>query len=305
MNNRTLGLMSIFFVYTIWGAQPVYWKLFHEVPLDQILAHRIIWSSILLVGIIALKNQFNELLEIFKSKKNMILITLSAFLIASNWFINIYAANSNQIIEASLGHYITPITIILIGVFIFKEQIKKYEMIATLSAIIGVLFLTIYIGKIPLIALLLIFTFATYTYLKKINKLNALLSLTVEIIILFPFALFYLFSLELQNKGVFFNANISLSLLIISTGFFTAIPLILYSYGVQRINLSKLGFIQYYGPTLSLFLGVFIYKETFTKIHFLSFAFIWLAIIIVVVSKTYINRLLKSSPKIQNAPIKD
>lgn len=300
MNNKTLGFFSIFFVYTVWGAQPVYWKLLQRVPLDQILAHRIIWSFVLLIGITFYRNQFKELIEIFKSKRNMVLITLSALLIASNWLLNIYAAYSNQVIEASLGHYITPIVVILIGIFIFKDQVNKYEIIATLSAIIGVLFLAVNIGKIPMIAILLILSFASYTYLKKINQLNPLLSLTVEIIVLFPFALAYLLSIEFQNKGVFFQSPGSLSLLIISTGVFTAIPLMLYSYGVQRVNLSKLGFIQYYGPTLSLFLGVFLFKESFTKIHFISFSFIWVAIIIVIY-KTYIKGYLKKSSKIQNA----
>lgn len=300
MNNKTLGFFSIFFVYTVWGAQPVYWKLLQRVPLDQILAHRIIWSFVLLIGITFYRNQFKELIEIFKSKRNMVLITLSALLIASNWLLNIYAAYSNQVIEASLGHYITPIVVILIGIFIFKDEVNKYEITATLSAIIGVLFLAVNIGEIPMIAILLILSFASYTYLKKINQLNPLLSLTVEIIVLFPFALAYLLSIEFQNKGVFFQSPGSLSLLIISTGAFTAIPLMLYSYGVQRVNLSKLGFIQYYGPTLSLFLGVFLFKESFTKIHFISFSFIWLAIIIVIY-KTYIKGYLKKSSKIQNA----
>jgi chloramphenicol-sensitive protein RarD len=300
MNNKTLGFFSIFFVYTVWGAQPIYWKFLQRVPLDQILAHRIIWSFVLLISITFYKKQFNELLEIFKSKNSMLMITFSALLIASNWLLNIYAAYSNQVIEASLGHYITPIVVILIGIFIFKDEVNRYEIIATLLAIIGVLFLALNIGEMPMIAILLIFTFASYTYLKKINQLNTLLSLTVEIIVLFPFALAYLLSIEFQNKGVFFQSPSSLSLLIISTGAFTAIPLMLYSYGVQRVNLSKLGFIQYYGPTLSLFLGVFLFKETFTKTHFISFSFIWLAIIIVIY-KNYINRSSKKSSKVQNA----
>ena len=296
MKTKTLGLFSIFCVYTIWGAQPIYWKLFQQVPLDQILAHRIIWSAFLLIGIIFYQNKLEELIDIFRCKKYLYLIIPSAFLIASNWLINIYAAYSNQIIEASLGHYITPIVIIFLGVFVLKEKIARYELIAALLAAIGVLLLTVTIGKLPLIALLLIFTFAIYTYLKKIIKVNALLSLTVEIIVLLPFALSYLVSLELNNKGIFLQSSPKLMLLIISTGLFTAIPLLLYSFGVQRINLSKLGFIQYFGPTLSLVLGIFLFKETFTKIHLISFSFIWLSIIIVIFY-SYISKNLRASPK--------
>jgi len=296
MKTKTLGLFSIFCVYTIWGAQPIYWKLFQQVPLDQILAHRIIWSAFLLIGIIFYQNKLEELIDIFRCKKYLYLIIPSAFLIASNWLINIYAAHSNQIIEASLGHYITPIVIIFLGVFVLKEKIARYELIAALLATIGVLLLTVTIGKLPLIALLLIFTFAIYTYLKKIIKVNALLSLTVEIIVLLPFALSYLVSLELNNKGIFLQSSPKLMLLIISTGLFTAIPLLLYSFGVQRINLSKLGFIQYFGPTLSLVLGIFLFKETFTKIHLISFSFIWLSIIIVIFY-SYISKNLRASPK--------
>jgi len=295
MEKKTIGFFSIFCVYTIWGAQPIYWKLFKEIPLDQILAHRIIWSALLLFIIIVYKGQLKALVTIFKSKKSLSLIIPSAFLIASNWLINIFAAYSNQIIEASLGHYITPLVIIFIGVFVLKESVQPYEIFAALFAMIGVLLLTITIGELPVIALLLILTFASYTYFKKIIKIDPLLGLTVEILVLFPFALYYLFSLELKRTGVFFQLTPEVMLLMISTGFFTAIPLLLYAFGVQRIHLTKLGFIQYYGPTLSLFLGVFVFKETFSSIHFISFSFICLSVIIVLFY-SYQNKKLKKVP---------
>ncbi|MDX9800003.1 MAG: EamA family transporter [Spirochaetia bacterium] len=167
MNNKNYGLVSILFVYTVWGIQALYWKLFQEIPLLSILAWRIVCSFIILSAVLIAAGKFNKIFIILKSPQILLRTALCAFLIAFNWLLNIYAAYSNQLVESSLGHYITPIIVICSGIFILKEKVKYYEAAALLIALTGVLYLAIITGKIPLIAVFLIITFAGYTFLKK------------------------------------------------------------------------------------------------------------------------------------------
>ncbi|SKC86237.1 EamA family transporter RarD [Maledivibacter halophilus] len=278
---KNYGLISIVFVYTLWGIQSLYWKTLQEIPLIQLLAHRIIWSVVLLIILIIYTKRLKKLINAFMMKEKIFSIILCAILIGSNWLLNIYAAYSNQVIEASLGHYITPIAVIFLGVFILKENIKSYEIIALITALIGVAIITVNLGKIPLIAVLLVFTFAIYTFFKKSINIDPIIGIAAETIVLLPFAIIYLLYSKFLGKNMFIGSDIQDILLLISTGFFTAVPLMLFSYGVKFVSLSKIGFIQYYAPTLSLFIGIFIFKESFTKIHLISFCFIWIAILIV------------------------
>ena len=279
-----LAFASVFCVYTIWGTQPLYWQYFNSVPLPHILAHRILWSSILLTPFVIYTNRWRALISIYKSKIQIRSTIICAFAIGSNWLVNIYAASSKQMVEASLGHYITPILTILIGLYILKEKIEFYKMMATIFAFIGVVLLTIYVGKLPLIALFLILSFSTYTFFKKISPTDALVGITAETLILLPFTLVYLFMQQIEGIPIFIDNSIKTIILLISTGIFTTVPLLLFSYGVRGMQLSNLGFIQYYAPTISLGIGVFIFRETFSIIHLISFSFIWFAILIVLLT---------------------
>ena len=273
--------ISVLFVYTIWGIQPLYWQCFGHVPLAHVLAHRIVWSSILLLPLVALTNRKQALISLFRSRRQMKFAALCSFAIGFNWLINIYAAASRQVVEASLGHYITPVLTIIIGLALLKEKIAPHKIIATLLAIIGVAILTIYVGRLPVIALFLILSFTTYTFFKKISQVDSLVGITAETLILAPFALAYLLAQQRTGLPVFADHSIKTVGLLISTGIFTSVPLLLFSYGVRGMPLSSLGFIQYYAPTLSLGIGIFIFKEAFSVVHFISFSFIWLAILIV------------------------
>lgn len=281
VTQKNYGLISVIFVYTIWGIQALYSRIFQGIPLIQVLAHRIVWSVVLLIPLIIYTKKLKELINVFMTKQKIYYIIICSILIGSNWLLNIYAAYSNQVIEASLGHYITPIVVICLGVFILKENIKLYEILALVTALIGVAIITISFGRIPLIAVLLVLTFTIYTFLKKIMDIDSIIGITAETIILSPFALIYLTYIEFVGDGVLFKSSFQDILLLISTGIFTAIPLVLFAYGVKLVNLSKIGFIQYYAPTLSLIIGIFIFKESFTRIHLISFSFIWAAVLIV------------------------
>lgn len=286
---QKIAVLFILIVYTIWGTQPLYWQLFGPIPLSHILAHRIIWSAVLLLPVVLVTGRRDQLRHIPGSLGRIAILSLCAITIGGNWLLNIYAAATKQVVEASLGHYITPIAIVLLGVFVLKEPSRPYKMIALALAALGAVILTVHMGRLPMIAVLLVVTFTTYTFLKKTSPLGPLVGITAETLILLPFAVLFLVYQHSRGIPLFFTNSPRDIILLISTGAFTSIPLVLFSAGVRWIDFSNLGFLQYYAPSLSLLIGVFIFHERFTLIYFLSFSCIWTAILIVVFTPMFVN----------------
>ena len=285
-NNVTprMSLVCVLSVYTIWGIQPLYWQIFNDISLSHILAHRIIWSVLFLLPIVVLTKCWDKLINVLRSLRLVLMSFICAMAIGTNWLLNIYAAATKQVVEASLGHYITPIIIIFLGVFALKESFQPYKFVATFLVVTGVVILTLYVGKLPVIAIFLVITFAVYTFAKKVTLIDPVVGITVETLMLLPLAIIYLYVKSCAGEPFFATAATKDALLLISTGIFTSVPLLLFSLGVKGINLSNLGFIQYYAPSLSLIVGVFIFHEQFSTIHLLCFGLIWLAILIVLLT---------------------
>ncbi|MDM8533764.1 EamA family transporter RarD [Clostridiaceae bacterium HSG29] len=285
MINSTKANLYILVTYTIWGIQPLYWRLFTHFPLPYILAHRIIWASIFMFLIVLLTNRKKQFLLVLGNKKQMLFLIVSSIAITLNWLLNIYAAYTKQVVESSLGHYITPIVIILIGIVVFKEKIELHKIIALVLVAIGVISISIKVGKLPLIAISILLTFTIYTFIKKINPADPVVEVTLETLIAAPFFIGYLlYNYYTQGTHFFYTTSFSDIILLISTGIFTFLPLVLYSYGVKSINFTTLGFIQYWAPTISLCVGIFVLKEAFSTGHLFSFSFIWAATLIVLIS---------------------
>ena len=205
----------------------------------------------------------------------MFYVGLCAVTISLNWYLYIWAVNSGYVIEASLGYYINPLAVILLGSLVLKEKLTKAQKVAFAFALVGVLNLTIHYGRFPLVALALATTFALYGLFKKLAATEAFLGLTMETILITPFAALFILQNEMNGVGVLGNVPIHVILLLTTAGIATATPLIFYAQATNAIPLSVVGLLQYIAPTISLFLGVFIFKETFTSNHFISFALIW------------------------------
>ena len=294
MGKRGLGLLSSLFAYTVWGIQPLYWGLFSGYPLMTILAYRILWAASLLFIVVSMKGDISRLRHLLRSRRSLVRVLICAVLIAANWLLNIFAAQSGQVVEASLGQYITPIFVICLGIFILKEPFRPLEVIALFLAVAGVAYLALQLGRVPLVAVFLVLSFAAYTFLKKRFGIDPLIGVTAETILLSPIAAAYLMYQGLLGGGVSgTGAAVAYTLLqtpiipnlllIVSTGAFTAVPLALFAFGVQQIDLSKIGFIQYYAPSLSLLIGVFLLGEPFTRAHQITFLCIWGAITLVII----------------------
>lgn len=283
------GVVYAALSYVMWGVVPIYWKLIQQVSSGEILAHRIFWSFIfmlLLLWVTKKWHAYREFLkEIVKQPKMFWSLFIASVLVSGNWGIFIWAVNEGKILETSLGYYINPLISVLLGVVVLKERLSSAQMIAFVLAGIGVLTLTLHFGAIPWVSLSLAMTFGLYGLAKKMIKVESAIGLTIETMVIAPFALLYLLYLMFQSETQFFTSP-STSLLLMGGGIVTALPLLFFAKGAQKVSLSMLGILQYIGPTLSLMIGVFIYHETFTKAHLFSFILIWSALIIYTLSVT-------------------
>ncbi|NBI28726.1 EamA family transporter RarD [Chengkuizengella marina] len=294
-NTFFIGTLYSLAAYVLWGLLPIYWKWIEHVPAGEILAHRIAWSFVFVVGIIYLtkkSSSFRQQLYMFwKSPKSMIPVLIAGILISCNWFIYIWAVNHEQMVEASLGYYINPLLSVLLGVIVLREKMSNWQFIALCFAGIGVAILTVEHGQIPLISIALAFSFALYGLVKKIIKLDSLFSLAIETALVLPVALIYLLSLEGKGTGMFVTSSLPTTILLICSGVATALPLLFFAEGLQRISLSLNGFFQYLAPTISLLLAIFVYHEPFSKIQLISFMFIWCGLILFTLSSTNVVKI--------------
>jgi chloramphenicol-sensitive protein RarD len=284
MGKEKSGILLAISSYLIWGILPVYWKNIDNVPSAEILVSRVVWAFIsTLLLILLLKNGrylFEDIKRLWKSQLNFWLLFLASILISGNWFLYIWAVNNGYLVQTSLGYYINPLISVLLGVFFLKEKLSPAQKVAFILAMIGVLILTFSYGQFPWLSFVLAISFAVYGLLKKQIKLDALRGLTIETFFITPLALGYYIWLFIDNRAVFLHSDVKTDTLLIFTGIATALPLVLFAKGAQRIPLYMVGFLQFIAPTMMLFLGVIIYKESFGQVDLISFIFIWIGLVL-------------------------
>jgi chloramphenicol-sensitive protein RarD len=278
------GFLYGILAYTAWGVLPLYWKLLNTVPALEILAHRILWSFVFMGSVMLISGGWPTLKAALANRKNLVFIFLCGFLISLNWFTYIWAVNSNHVIEASMGYYITPLVMVVLGMSVFKDRLNKWQVIAILLAAAGVLIMTVRYGQVPWISLALACSFSLYGLAKKIIKVDSVTGLVLETFIVMPIALIFIVTREVQGVGAMGTVPLATVLILMGSGIATSTPLMWFARGTQRIRLSMMGFLQYIAPSISLFLGVFVFKEYFSLVHFISFGFIWAGLIIFTLS---------------------
>jgi chloramphenicol-sensitive protein RarD len=274
------GILYASLAFLFWGLFPLYFHAINEVPPVQILAHRMVWSLLLLMIVLTVRRQWGWLNVVRKPKVLMSFIA-SAFFLSANWGIYIWAVNSGHVIESSLGYFINPLVNIMFGYLLLGERMRRGQWAAIGLAALGVAWLTWQAGTLPWIALLLAGTFGIYGLLRKTAALGALEGLSFETMVLFPLALVYVAWLTVHGQNVFLNTDSNTTrLLLLAAGPITAIPLLLFAAGARRIPLSVLGLLQYLSPTLQFLLGVWIFHEHFDAGKLLGFALIWSALVL-------------------------
>lgn len=289
-NEHTKGVWYAAISYLIWGFLPLYWKPLDSVGSGEILAHRIFWSFLLMSAVMvilkrqeALKKDFKILLS---DKKQFLSVFAASLLISGNWLIYIWAVNTDHVVEASLGYYINPLVSVILGMVVLKEKLNSWQIVSFIIAALGVLLLTWQYGDFPWVAVLLALSFGLYGLAKKLGSFDSLTGLTFETMFVVPFAFIYLVILQGNGDASFVSGGTATTLLLWGAGLVTAVPLICFAQGVKRISMTMIGFLQYIAPTIMLFLGVFMYHETFSTIHIISFTLIWIALLIFTFSRT-------------------
>ena len=280
MSSSTAGILAIVIACLIWGFAPIYYKLLVTVPPLELLSHRTIWSFIFFFVVLNFAGRIKELWSaVFSFRGHFLVILLSSLLIAINWFFFIYAIQTNQTTEASLGYFMMPLVTVVWGLVIFREKLSIYQWLSVLLAFVAVCILTFGLGVPPWIALILSFSFSIYAVLKKKLKISPIVSVTGEVLVLVPIGLLLLTYFHMDGQGSF-GADWRITILLALSGPLTAAPLILFSYGTRKVNLSTAGILQYLNPSLQFFCAAYIFMEPLSRWHMVAFPLIWVALII-------------------------
>lgn len=284
MSGKQKGILFVSGAYIIWGLLPVYWRQIETVSPYEIIAHRIFWSFIFMVLYILFTGRWQylktNLTFIFSNRKKALSLVAASIIISINWLTYILAVNQGHILEAGLGYYINPFVSILLAFFILKERFSKGEWLAIFIVSLGVIYMSLGVGHIPWLALTLAVTFGVYGLIKKTINIDATYALAVETAVLAPIALLYILYLNASGVNTLdFGLNRD-TMFTMGTGVVTAIPLLLFALGAVKIPLSLTGLLQYIGPTLMLFIGIFLYGESFTSTHQIAYGFIWAGLIL-------------------------
>jgi len=267
--------------YLAWGGFPLYFKALSKVTPPEILAYRIIWALPFLLLVLASRSQWTWLLTVFRRPAVLAGFAASALLLAANWLLYIWAVSTDRVVDGSLGYFITPIFNVLLGYVLLKERLRLFQWTAVAIAALGVLWLALQSGHMPWISLGLAITFGSYGLLRKTAALGALEGLTLETMLLVPFALSYVIYLATQGITRFSFVDDSTSAwLLLAAGPITAIPLLAFSAAARRIPMATLGILQYIAPSIQLLIGVWIYHEPFGVHRQIGFVFIWSALIL-------------------------
>jgi chloramphenicol-sensitive protein RarD len=276
--SSTRGIIYALAAFLSWGLLPVYWKAIKTVPAFETLCHRIVWSAVLITLLMVFKKRLSVLKSSLGSLKMVGLQLVAGLLIGLNWYTYIWAMNNNQVVEASLGYYICPLSTIFLGTVFLRERLSVLQWVSVLLAFSGVFILTLHYGVMPWVAISLAFTFSLYGLLKKKTPFDAISGLGIEMSLLFLPALFFLGFFEYQGSSAFFHWGPYTTLFLIFTGLITFAPLYWFAESAKRIDLSTIGFIQYVAPTCQLLLGIFVYQEAFSRTHLITFSLIWIAL---------------------------
>jgi chloramphenicol-sensitive protein RarD len=294
LSKNKLGLLFGISAYSLWGAFPLYWPLLEPANPLEIVSHRAVWTLVFCFIVLAATKALKSTLATLKRPKIAAKLFLTSLLISINWLVYIWATNNGHVVEASLGYYINPLIIIGFGVILLKEKMRPLQWAAVTIASIGVLVLTIDYGRLPWIALTLAVSWGSYGLIKKQLGLGALEGLAIETFISGFFYLGYL--IYIGNKGTGqFGHHWGLTLLLMSAGAITAIPLLLFNGSATRLPFTTIGLLQYITPTLQFSVGVWIRHEDMPTARWVGFLIIWVSL------TTLAFDLVKSSRSVDNS----
>ena len=271
MTQPVKGAIAMLLACLTWGFAPLYYSFLSHLGPEEILAHRTVWSVLTFTVVIALTGRRRETLRVLKLPKTMALILLAGVMIGINWYVFIFSVGAGRVTESSLGYYIFPLVMVLLGLVLFRETLSTLQWVSVALAVIAVLVLTYGLGGVPWLAMIISVTFGIYGLLKRIIKVDSVVSVTLEVVLLLPFAALYLFWF-----GSLPDAP-TMALLMFS-GLITAGPLMLMTYATQTVRMATVGLVQYLNPVLQFFCAIVLLGEILTGWHMIAIGLIWTAL---------------------------
>ncbi|MDG1294794.1 MAG: EamA family transporter RarD [Planktomarina sp.] len=272
MTQFAKGTLAMVLACLAWGLSPVYYALFQAISPAEILAHRTLWSVVTFVTLLVLTGRTRQTLHVVRQPRTMGLILLAGVMIAINWYVFIFSVGVGRVTESSLGYYIFPLVMVLLGFVAFRETLSVLQWVSIVLACVAVLVLTIGLGAAPWLALIISFSFGIYGLLKRVIKVDSVVSVTLEVLLLLPFALGYLYWFaDLPDP--------TMLLVLMFSGLITAGPLVLMTYATQRVPMANVGLVQYLNPILQYFCAIVILGEVITGWHIIAIALIWIALV--------------------------
>ena len=278
------GFLYALAAYVLWGFLPLYMKALADVPPAEVIAHRVLWSLPIALGVIVWLGRTADLRQALRTPRMLGMGAVTAALISVNWGIYVWSIGAGYALEAALGYYINPLFSVLLGRLVLKEPLTRAQCAAIALAAAAVLVLTLEAGRLPLVALGLTVSWGAYAYLKKSLPIGPNQGFTLEVMLLAPFAVGYLVWLQAQGQGHFLQGVGRDDVLLIGTGLVTAVPLMIYANGAKRLRLSTIAMMQYIAPTMIFLIAVFVFGEPFGTARLIAFPMIWVALVMYTVS---------------------
>jgi chloramphenicol-sensitive protein RarD len=269
------GALYALLAFGIWGLYPLYLRELTTVSSAEIVLHRSVWSLVFLLGVLAVLRRWAWLAALVRSPRQMLMPLASGLLLALNWLMYVYAVQSAQVVEASLGYFINPLISVCLGVVVLRERLKRIQWVAVAFAAAGVMWLTWHTGRLPWLGLALAATFAVYGLLRKTSVLGPLEGLTLETLLIAPVVLPWLVWLTATGTGSLSTASPLLMFWLVLAGPLTAVPLMLFAAAARRLKLATVGLFQYLSPSLQLAIGVALFGEPFDAQRLAGFVLIW------------------------------
>ncbi|NDL57670.1 EamA family transporter RarD [Phytoactinopolyspora mesophila] len=278
MSSSRAGILYGFAAYGLWGLLPLYWALLDHVGSLEVLAHRVVWSLLVVLVILALTRRLGRLRGL--GPRAYTLLCVAGLIMTVNWGTYIWAVSQGRVIETSLGYFINPLVTVLVAVIVLRERLRRPQWVAMAIALVAVVILTVNYGQLPWIGLTLAFTFSFYSLIKKKLRVPAVESVAVESAAVFLPALIFLLTLQFTGDADFGHVDLGTDLLFVATGVATAVPLLLFAAAASRAALSTLGLMQYLGPTIQFMIGLFVFNEEVPPVRFIGFGLVWVALVI-------------------------
>ena len=279
MKSNRLGIAYGVGAYVIWGSLPIYWRWLEQATAFEILANRGIWSLVVCVLFLTFQKQLRSTFTLIKNSKTFFTLALSSFLLTLNWGIYIWAVSVDRVVEASLGYYMTPLVVVFFGVFVLKEKLRVTQKLSLSLAAVGVAILTFAFGQLPLVAFGLALSWGTYSLIKKRLDAGSLETLSVEMLFALVPSGIYMFYL-MSNDQAEFGSELWFSLVIMTTGLVTIVPLLMFNSAATTLPLILLGLLGYINPTIMFLVGFIVFHEPLTFSKIFGFVFIWGALIL-------------------------